>query len=591
MSRYRISLCILALVTGACTEQPAEQASGQLADESDALINQVASDFVDGYYAQFPEEVYEVGYPDAPMDRFGDQGEAAVRAWDARVDGWLATLDGIDLSTVTDTNAALTYVFARERMQAIVDRRVCKTDLWNISPDWTGWQFMFSSTLAVQPVDTRAERQAVLARLKDAARYIHNEISNLRRGQDLGYTAGQNNVVAVIEQVTALLDTPAEDSPLYSPAARSTDADFVAAYKTILQTDMYDAMRAYRDFLANDYQGHASPGVGANPDGAACYAASVRYWSSVSMDAADIHRKGLSEMARIQSEMLQIARDSFGTDDVKALLEELRTNPRYTFSSEQDMLDYITAAVARAKAAVGDWFGNVPDVELVITPFPDYEKNSGGGWFSSAAADGSRPATYLVGTYDPTSISKAGVESTAFHESYPGHHLQSAVALANQSAHSILRYMYVSGAAEGWALYCEKLADEMGLYSSELARLGMLSNEAYRAARLVVDPGMHVMGWSRDDAIQYMLDHTAESRNSVTKEVDRYSAVPGQATSYLLGSLEIQRLRKHAEDELGDHFDIREFHDRILEHGGVTLPMLGANIESWINHKREPAAR
>jgi uncharacterized protein (DUF885 family) len=165
------------------------------------------------------------------------------------------------------------------------------------------------------------------------------------------------------------------------------------------------------------------------------------------------------------------------------------------------------------------------------------------------------------------------------------------VALANKSAHSILRYMYVSGAAEGWALYCEKLADEMGLYSSELARLGMLSNEAYRAARLVVDPGLHVMGWSRDDAIQYMLDHTAESRNSVTKEVDRYSAVPGQATSYLLGSLEIQRLRKHAEDELGDRFDIREFHDRILEHGGVTLPMLGANIESWISHKREPAAR
>jgi uncharacterized protein (DUF885 family) len=442
----------------------------------------------------------------------------------------------------------------------------------------------------VQPVDTATERKAALARLTDAARYIRNEISNLRRGQELGYTAGQNNVEAVVEQVTALLETPAEDSPFYSPAARSSDADFVAAYKTILQSDMHDAMLAYRDFLSNDYRGHDSPGVGANPDGAACYAASVRFWSSVSMDAEDIHRMGLSEMARIQSEMLEIARNAFATEDVKALLEELRTNPKYTFASEQDMLDYITAAVARGKAAVGDWFGNVPDVELVIAPFPDYEKNSGGGWFSSAAADGSRPATYLVGTYNPTGISKAGVESTAFHESYPGHHLQSAVALANKSAHPILRYMYVSGAAEGWALYCEKLADEMGLYSSDLARLGMLSNEAYRAARLVVDPGMHVMGWSRDEAIQYMLEHTAESPNSIAKEVDRYSAVPGQATSYLLGSLEIQRLRKHAEDALGERFDIREFHDRILEHGGVTLPMLGANIESWIRHKREPDA-
>ncbi|MDA1063736.1 MAG: DUF885 domain-containing protein [Proteobacteria bacterium] len=576
MSRNRISISILALVLCACSK-PADI-------DTATLINQVATDFVDGYYAQYPEEVYEIGYLDAPQDRFGGQSEQALLAWDARVDSWLATLDGMDLTQVTDTNAALTYVFAREKMQAIVDRRICKTELWNISPEWTGWQFMFSSTLAVQPVDTAAERAAALARLTDAARYIRNEISNLRRGQDLGYTAGQNNVVRVIEQVTALLETPAEDSPLYSPAARSTDADFIAAYKAILQSDMRDAMLAYRDFLANDYQGHDSPGVSANPDGAACYAASVRYWSSISMDAEDIHRKGLSEMARIQGAMLDIAKTSFGIDDVPALLEELRTNPQYTFSDEQAMLDYVNAAIARGKAAVGDWFGNVPDVELLVTPFPAYEKNSGGGWFSSAAADGSRPATYLVGTYNPTSISKAGQESTAFHESYPGHHLQSAVALANQSAHPILRYMFVSGSAEGWALYTEKLADEMGLYSSEVARLGMLSNEAYRAARLVVDPGMHVMGWSRDDAIKYMLDHTAESPISINSEVDRYSAVPGQATSYLIGSLEIQRLRQHAEDVLGERFDIREFHDRLLEHGGVTLPMLGANIESWIRH-------
>jgi len=578
VSSNRVSICILALVLGACSKP---------GDDAAALINQVASDFVDGYYAQFPEEVYEIGYAGAPLDRFGDQSASALADWDARVDAWLQTLDAIDLAEVTDTNAALTYVFARERMQSIVDRRVCRTELWNVSPDWTGWQFMFSSTLAVQPVDTAPERAAALARLRDAARYIRNEISNLRRGQDLGYSAGQNNVIAVIDQVTALLDTAAEDSPLYSPAARSTDADFIAAYTEILQTDMHDAMRAYRDFLTNDYHGHEAPGVSANRDGAACYAASVRFWSSISMGAEDIHRKGLSEMARIQSEMLQIAKDSFGTEDVKALLQELRSNPQYTFKTEQEMLDYVTAAVARGKAAVGDWFGNVPDVPLVIRPFPDYEKNSGGGWFSSAAEDGSRPATYLVGTYDPTHISKAGVESTAFHESYPGHHLQSAVALANRSAHPILRFMYVSGFAEGWGLYSEKLADEMKLYSSDVARLGMLSNEAYRAARLVVDPGMHVMGWSRDDAIRYMLEHTVESENSIHSEVDRYSAVPGQATSYLLGSLEIQRLRKHAQDELEDRFDIREFHDRILEHGGVTLPMLGANIESWVRHKQE----
>jgi len=580
-----LSVCILALLNAACSQQVEQQPDSAGAEQTAALINQLANDFVAGYYAQFPEEVYEIGYADAPMDRFGDQSEDALAAWDRKLDDWLATLNGIDLSNVTDTNAAITYVFARERMQSLVDRRVCHNELWNVSPEWTGWQFMFSSTLAIQPVATPQERSDAVARLKDAARYIRNEISNLRRGQDMGYSAGQNNVDAVVAQVTTLLETPLADSPLYSPATRSDDAEFVAAYSTVLQNEMYDAMRAYRDYLAHDYRGHDTPGVAANPDGAACYAASVRYWSSISMDAEDIHRKGLSEMARIQTEMLEIAQRSFGTDDVRGLLERLRTDPQFTFGSEQEMLDYVIAAVDRAKAGVRDWFGDVPDVPLLIQPSPAYQKDSGGGWYSSGAADGSRPATYLVGTYNPTGISKAGVESTAFHESYPGHHLQASVAQANTKLHPILQYMYVSGSVEGWALYCEKLADEMGLYSSDVARLGMLSNEAYRAARLVVDPGMHVMGWSRDDAVQYMLEHTAESLNSVNGEVDRYSAVPGQATSYLLGSLEIQHLRSKAQEALGDRFDIREFHDRILEYGGVTLPMLGANVEAWIRHK------
>lgn len=581
MSTIRLSICILALMFTACSKPPVDSADNNTAD----LINRTASEFVDGYYAQYPEEVYEIGYPDSPMDRFGDHSESSTAEWNAKIDGWLSTLNKIDLETVQASSTALTYVFAREKMQAIVDRRVCQTELWNVSPTWTGWQYMFPSTLAVQPVSTESERQAALARLEDIARYLNTEISNLRRGQDQGYTAGQNNVDAVVGKVTAIINTPVADSPLYSPAARSTDATFVAAYAEILQTTVLDTMTAYRDFLANEYRGHDGPGVSANPNGAECYAAAVRFWSSVSMDAEDIHRTGLSQMSRIQSEMLKIAKDSFGTDDVKALLAELRTNPEYTFKDEQDQLDYITAAVARGKAAVADWFGNVPDAEMIIVAAPPYDMDSGGGFYSSGAADGSRPGIYTVGTYNPTSISKAGQESTAFHESYPGHHLQFAVALINASAHPIFRYMYVSGSAEGWALYTEKLADEMGLYSSDLARLGMLSNEAYRAARLVVDPGIHVMGWSRQDAIQYMLDHTAESLGGISSEVDRYSAVPGQATSYLIGSLEIQRLRKHAEDTLGDDFDIREFHDRVLANGGVTLPMIGAAVESWINNK------
>ena len=571
---YKRLFPIMALAIAACSDAPV--------DNSAERVDQIASEFVYGYFNQFPEEVYEVGYGDAPMDRFGDHSEAAMAEWDAKVDNWLISLNEIDVETLAGTPEAVTYVFTREQLQTHVDRRVCQTDLWNISPTWTGWQFMFASTLAIQPIDSAAEQHAAVDRVVDAARFLKTDISNLRRGLDQGYAAPQSNVVAVVDQVTSLIDTPTEDSPLFSPAARSNDESFVSRYREAFESTLKPALVAYRDFLANDYKGRDGIGVGNNPNGEACYAASVRYWSSVSMTAEQIHRTGLSEMARIQSEMLQIAQDSFGTDDVKGLLAELRTNPEYTFSSEQEILDYVGAAVQRGKEAVPQWFGNVPDAELLIIPSPAYEKDSGGGFYSAGAADGSRPGTYQVGTYNPQGISKAGPESTAFHESYPGHHLQISLALANQSLHPILRYIGVSGSVEGWALYTERLADEMGLYSSDIARLGMLSNEAYRAARLVVDPGMHVMGWSRDDAIQYMLDHTAEGIDSLTSEVDRYAAVPGQATSYLLGSLEIQRLRKKAELALGVAFDIREFHDRILANGGVTLPMLGTTIDAWI---------
>ena len=545
-------------------------------------VNAVANEFVDGYYAQYPEEVYEVGYPDAPADRFGDHSAASLAAWDTKVDGWLDELNAVDISSLAGTAEAVTWMFAHERLQALVDRRICRTELWNVSPTWTGWQTTITSTLAVQAVDTPEQRQQALARIQDLRRFIDTEISNLRRGMEANYLAPNTNVAAVIGQISSLLDAATDDSPFFDPAARSDDGEFVAEYRRLMEAEVIPAITHYRDFLRDEYEGRDGIGVSNNPDGRACYKASVRYWSSLDMDPEDIHRTGLSQVGRIRSEMLAVATDSFGTDDLDGLLDELRTNPEYTFASEEEMLEHVRAAVARGKAAVHDWFGYVPDAEMIVVPYPAFEKNSGGGFYSTGAADGSRPGTYKVGTYNPTSISKAGQESTAFHEGYPGHHLQTSIALMNESLHPILRYMYVSGSSEGWALYTETLADEMGLYSSPVTRLGMLSDEAHRAARLVVDPGIHIMGWTRQQAIDYVLENTALGVDGVSYEIDRYAAVPGQATSYLLGSLEIQRLRANAEQLLGERFDIRKFHDRILANGGVTLPMLATSIDAWI---------
>jgi uncharacterized protein (DUF885 family) len=287
-------------------------------------------------------------------------------------------------------------------------------------------------------------------------------------------------------------------------------------------------------------------------------------------------------MELIQQQMRVIARRSFGTDDVPALLRRLTTDAEFTFQSEADVLAHTRSAVDRARAALPRWFGRIPDAEVIVRPFPAFQERTGGGLYTAAAADGSYAATYELGTHAPEKLSRAGMEATAFHETWPGHHLQIALAAEAESLHPIVRYMFSSGFVEGWALYTERLSEEMGLYSSDLDRLGLLSNEAMRAARLVVDPGLHVLGWSRSDAIRYLMEHTTESEEAATYEVDRYISGPGQAVSYLLGRLEISRLRQLAEERLGKRFDISDFHDRLLEDGSITLSVLQQKIERWV---------
>ena len=579
MRRLTIIALLPALFAAACYRDAGEDPA--------AAVNRIASEFLDGYYQQFPEEAFDTGYPDAPLDRFGDHSTTAIAAWNARVDAWLEELDAIDTAAISNTPEALTYAFTRQYLASLAGTRVCRRDLWNVSPTWSGWQAMFAATLAVQPVGSPSERAAALARVRDIARYLDVETANLRRGTELGYLAARSSVDKVIGQVTYLADAAPEDSPLYSPASRSGDAEFRRAYVAVLTDEVYPAMTAYRDFLRDHYRGHEAAGVGANPDGGACYAATVHQWSSLPVTADDVHRKGLSEMARLRTEMHALAREAFGTDDMPQLLEDFRSLPEYTFPDEEAVLDVVRDAVERSAAAVPAWFGTVPDVAVNVYAVPAFEQNSGGGYYAGPSADGSQPPVIRIGTHNPTGISRTGIESLAFHEGYPGHHLQTSVARLNTALHPVLRYLYVSGSAEGWGLYAERLADEMGLYSDPVSRFGMLSNQAFRAARLVVDSGLHVMGWSRDEAIDYLLQNTSMGRDKATTEVDRYIATPGQATSYLLGSLEIVRLRRIAEETLGERFDIRVFHDRVLVNGGITLPMLADSIESWVREVQD----
>jgi uncharacterized protein (DUF885 family) len=279
--------------------------------------------------------------------------------------------------------------------------------------------------------------------------------------------------------------------------------------------------------------------------------------------------------------MKEMGRDLYGTGDLEEIRRRVSTDPGDRFSSRDEILVYSRAAVERAKSAVPQWFGRVPRADVVIRPQPELAEKSSFSQYLPASEDGSRPGTYEINLYRPGDQRRGSVEMTAFHETWPGHHLQVALAQERAQAHPVTRFLYNSGFVEGWARYCETtLGDEMGLYSSDLNRL---TARTALPAGMVLDTGLHALGWTRQQAVDYILS----KRPSVTPEraatvVDRISVLPGQLTSYDVGEQEILTLRDEARQALGMRFDVRAFHDRVLENGSITLGMLREVIRHWI---------
>jgi len=572
---------------------PAPAAAQQGPDQVAARVNALADSFMSVGLRRFPEIGTLYGLPGARHDLLSDNSLAALRRHEAEDDAFRGQVMALDWEAVRGRPEYITLGFLREQVEGSRGSRVCHGELWGVN-QLSGWQIQMPQLAAVQPVGTPELRRAALARFAQVPRYVDNEIESLREGLRRGYSAPRGNVRRVIEELDAMASAPVEQSPFYTVAQRDSDAAFRGEWARLVSTRLNPAVRRYRDFLANEYLARAREAVGVSslPDGAACYRASVRTSTTLELEPEWIHRTGLAQMDTIQAGMLLIAQRTFHTDDVPALLERFRADTAYTFHSRQEIVDYSTAAIGRAKAAMGQWFGTLPKADVVVVPYQEFEERTvPGASYEPPAQDGSRPGRFRINTYQPEKQSRVGMESTAFHESIPGHHLQLALAQERPAAHMVTRLLGNSGFSEGWGLYAESLADEMHLFSGDLDRMGLLNNQALRAARMVVDPGLHVMGWTRDQAIDYMLKHTAESRTSAENEVDRYIVWPGQATAYMTGMLTIRDLRAEAQRELGPRFDIRAFHDRVLEDGTVTLPMLRDKIHRWIQQQKAAGGR
>ena len=579
-------LVFTVLFLAACSSGRTSRGGASVADYSTASreLARLADQYWTGLIQTYPLYGVFSGAPETPNDRLGDNSIAASRAWEKREDRWLQQLRGIDREVLAGHPENAVYGTLRETLEAAQQTRVCHAEYWPLNQQ-SGFQIGLPLLSELQPLGTPELRRAALARWRDMPRYMDTEVQSLREGLRRGYSLPKANAASVVEQLDALLKFSPAESPFAGITRRDSTPGFRDSVVQIVARDITPALRRYRTFLVNEYipRARQTTAIADLPKGSECYRARVRSYATVDMDARAVHELGLKEMDRIQTEMRAITRRSFGSIPPSELIARFRTESTYNFKSREELITTAERAVERAKAAMPRWFGRLPKTEFILDPCKPHEEKKGcPNSYVPGTTDGTRPARWRINAGDPEEQPKADLEGTAFHEGIPGHHLQVALAQERPEAHPITRYLFFSGFAEGWALYSERVADEMGLYSSDLERFGYLGNQALRAARLVVDPGLHILGWSRDSAIAYMLEHVPGTRTYIESEVDRYIADPGQATAYMIGRLEIEQLRREAEQRLGSRFDIRDFHDRVLEQGSIPLTLLRSNIETWI---------
>jgi uncharacterized protein (DUF885 family) len=553
------------------------------AEQSAPRVIALADSYVAEYTQNFPEMAAFSGMTQAHHDGLSDNSLAGLKRWQALEDNWSRQLAKIDSAQLFGKPEWVVLGFLREAVESSRELRVCKYELWPVN-QMSGWPFMTTQLAAIQPVGSEQARREALARWGKLPRYLENELDNLREGLRNGYTTPKANVRLFIEQLDSMLAKPVEDWPMYSPASRDESPEFKKAWAALLSEQIKPVAERYNQFLKNEYLSKAREAIAikANPKGEQCYQASFRSYTTLARPARETFELGRREVDRNLATALAIGKQGLRANDLPTLLKRLNEDPANHFTSRDQLLAFAQAAVERAKDHMPKWFARVPDAKIIVEPYPDFLEQTASDSYWPAAEDGSRAAMYRITLYPYAQTTRSNAEITAFHEAYPGHHLQIALAVERPAAHPITRLVGNSGFIEGWARYAEALAEEMGLYSSNYA---LANRRLWPARGMVVDPGIHMFGWTREQTVAFVAESGRFDDNTAKALVDRVAMWPGQLTAYDTGALEFFALRKQAQETLGSRFDIREFHAVLLENGAVTLPMLREQVTHWLKSK------
>jgi uncharacterized protein (DUF885 family) len=446
------------------------------------------------------------------------------------------------------------------------------------------------------PFITLADYENNLKRHREFIVLIDRVTERFREGMKSGVVQPRLVVNNVIDQLNLQLAQGVEGSTYYGPVAKFPEGISVtdqsrlrADYAATIKMGIVPAYTRLRDFLKNEYLPVARDGVGlvAMKGGSKLYDYLIESNTTVKMSAEEVHALGLGEVARIRTQMDAIRVQTGFNGDLKAFFNYFRDDPKFKFSSKEDMRNTFLAIGKNVDERVREQFATIPKSPLEIRPVPDYkEKTDAGGSYNAGTPDGLRPGVFYYNSYDLPSRSKPESETLYLHEAVPGHHFQISLAQENEALPSFMRFGGNTAYVEGWALYAETLWKELGVESDPFYRFGGLNDEMLRAMRLVVDSGIHAKGWTRDQSIQYMLDNSGMSRTDATAEVERYIAIPGQALAYKVGQLTILKLKARAQTALGDRFDPREFHAQVLMTGALPMAVLEKKIDDWIAAKR-----
>ena len=537
--------------------------------------------------------------------QFGDYVTPAYWAAErAAAQSELARLNQIDRSRLNATDQLAYDVFKWQTERTLKNLAPEMVALFSVRPidHKTGWQTFFpdlSSGRGAAPFKTAADYEASLSRIGGFIAYLDNSTAQFRKGMASGVVQPKLVVDVVVEQMDALIAQGIEGSTFYRPVLNfpadmpaAEKSRLTAAYRKTIGEQLIPAMTRFRNFLANEYRPVArdTVGMGQMRGGQEMYRHLVEQRTTLPLDPEAVHQTGLSEVARIKSEMERIKHKVGFEGTLNQFFEHIRTGPKFKPASKEALADGYRAIGKRVDARIGELFSTLPKTPLRIEPVPDYrEKSAAGGSYQQGTPDGTTPGTFYYNTYDLPSRTTPGMETLYLHEGAPGHHFQISLAQENTALPEFMRFGGNTAFVEGWALYAESLGPELGMFTDPYQAFGTLDDEMFRAIRLVVDTGLHSKGWGRQQAVDYMLANSAISRTDAESEINRYIANPGQALAYKTGQMKIRELRTKAERELGGKFDVREFHEQVLMTGALPLAILQQKIDRWIAVKKADA--